>query len=165
MLQFATNATDQSGEVLITEKPEFQQFFELFQEYYNIPGIFTEENKDICVFCEDRAAMGVSWHRFLGWGWGDAESMANMDIAPVPVWSHLPDTGPTLQTWPIMIAEYSEHKDEAFEVLKAYVSEENQIAMGRMMASGPTTTYPEVQASFGADLEFYADKNVEAFSS
>lgn len=161
LFQLAVNYTDpRTGEVQIADKPELLSFFNLVQDYYNIPGV---EYNDTCFFCEKRAAMTVGWHGLFLWGWDDdVSNVENMDIAPLPVWPDLPNTAPKLQGWPIMISSYSEHPDEAFQVLMEYVSEENQLNMAKTVSAGPTTVYPKVLENFAADHEFYDGKNVPA---
>lgn len=162
--QFGVNLTDpDSGEVLVAEKPEIQQYFEMIQAYYNIPGMKSEEIAESCVFCEGRAAMSIAWHGLFIGGWGDDPSVADqIDISPLPVWPKHPDAGPYLSSYPIMVSKLSEHKEEAFQVLMGYMSEENQLAMSKAATAGPATIYPSVQENFAADNEFYDDKNVPA---
>lgn len=162
--QFGVNMTDpETGEVLVTEKPEIRQYFEMIREYNDIPGIDSEKIAESCVFCEKRAAMSIAWHGLYLGGWGDDPSTAeNMDISPLPVWPELPNTGPYMSSYPIMVSKLSEHKDEAFQVLMGYMSEQNQLAMSKTVSAGPTTLYPSVQEEFAADNEFYDGKNVSA---
>lgn len=61
-----------------------------------------------------------------------------------------------------MISSYSEHQDEAFQILAQYVSEENQKKMAETVSAGPTTTYPDVLESFAAKHPFYEGKNIPA---
>lgn len=161
--QFGLNLTDpKTAEVLVTENPEIQQFFDLIREYNDIPGINSDEIAQSCAFCERKAAMSISWHGLYLWGWDDPSLAEKMDIAPIPVWPELPETAPSLSTYPIMVSSLSEHPDEAFQVLMGYVSEENQLAMSKAVSAGPTTLYPSVQENFAADKETYDGKNVTA---
>lgn len=162
--QFGVNMTDpETGEVLVTEKDEIKSYLELVQDYYNIPGMKDPKNIEECVFCEERAAMSVSWHGMFLWGWGeDPSNVEHMDIAPLPVWPEKPTTGPYLSSYPIMVSNLTDHPDEAFEVLMGYVSEQNQLAMSRAVSAGPTTLYSSVQDEFAGDNPFYDGKNTDA---
>lgn len=63
----------------------------------------------------------------------------------------------------MIISNYSDHKDEAFQVLMEYVSKENQTQIAREMGSGVVLTDQEVLDQFGADIPDYEGKNIEAF--
>lgn len=160
--QFGVAMTDrETGEVLITSKPEFTRFLELMREYYNIPGMRSEMALSADNFVTKTAAMTIHWHNYFDYGWGDMEYQANMDIAPVPVWEDLPNTGPYLGTAVMAISTYSKNKVTAFKVLAQYLSKENQINISRTMASGPAVIDPEVLEQFGKALEQYKDRNTE----
>lgn len=162
--QFGLNLTDpETGAVLVNDKPEVKQYFDMFREYNDIPGINSEDIAQSCAFCEKKAAMSIAWHGLYLGGWGDDPSIAeNMDIAPLPVWPELPNTGPYLSSYPIMVSDLNGNEDDAFQVLVGYVSEENQLAMSKAVSAGPATTYESVQENFAADNEFYDGKNVTA---
>ena len=162
--QFGLNLTDpETGDVLITEQPEVQSYFELMQSFFDIPGIdYDALAENECKFCQNEAAMSIGWHGMFTWGWDEPSELDMVDIAPLPVWSEYPDNGPYLLSYPIMISSYSEHQDEAFQILAQYVSEENQKKMAETVSAGPTTTYPDVLESFAAKHPFYEGKNIPA---
>lgn len=138
----------------------------MVKDYYSIPGMKNEDIASTCMFCEKKATMSIAWHGLFLWGWDeDAANVENIDISPIPVWPDHPDTGPYLLSYPIMVSAYSEHKDEAFQVLLKYVSKENQLNMAKTVSAGPTTAYPEVLESLGEDQPFYDRKNVSAIFS
>src|SRR5690625_1811790 len=125
--EFALNMTDsETGEFLFHERPEFQKYFELMDYFYNIPGVYDADLEGGCLFCSSHAAMTVANNLFLS---GYIENLENIDMAPMPVWEEAPTTVPYYGTSPMIITNYSEHKDEAFQVLQEYVSPENQVDM------------------------------------
>lgn len=165
--QFAINLTDpDTGDVLVREREEVTRYLDLIDEYYSIPGMSDEEVVNSCLFCEGQAAMSVGWHGIFLWGelGTEAEEVEKFDIAPVPVWSDMPNVGPYLASWPIMVSSYSEHPDEAFQVLMAYLSEENQLRMAETVSAGPTTLYPTVLENLGAAHHLYEGKNLPAIT-
>lgn len=162
--EFATAMTDaNSGEVLITEKPEFTQYLELMRDYYNIPGVRDQDELENDKFAQRTAAMTINWHNYFDYGWGDLEYQKNMDIAPVPVWKDQPTISPHLGTAAMVVTSYSKNKVTAFRVLEEYVSVKNQMSIVGTMASGPAVIDPEVLDNFGAELEQYKDRNTNVF--
>lgn len=165
--QFAVNYTDpESGEVLLQEKPEVTRYLDFVREYYNIPGMNTEEATTTCMFCNGQAAMSAAWHGIFLWGelGTEPEEVEQIEIAPFPVWSDMPNTGPYLATTPMMISAYSELQDEAFLVLKEYLSEENQLRMAKTVSAAPTTVYPTPLESLGLEHPLYQGKNTKAIT-
>lgn len=162
--QLATSMTDpETGEVLITDKPEFRTYLELMESYYNIPGARSETAVENDMFAQKRAAMTINWHNYLDYGWGDAEYIEDMDVAPVPVWADKPDTGPYLGAATMVVTTYSESKLSAFKVLEAYLSTENQINIVKTMASGPAVIEQEVIDAFGVEVESYKNLDTSVF--
>lgn len=165
--QFAINLTDpDTGEVLVREREEVTRYLDLIEEYYSIPNMNDEEVVNTCMFCEGQAAMSVGWHGIFLWGelGTESEEVEKFEIAPVPVWPDMPDTGPYLDSWPIMVSSYSEHPNEAFEVLMGYLSEENQLRLASTVSAGPTTLYPTVLENLGAEHPLYQGKNISAIT-
>lgn len=162
--QLATSMTDpETGEVLITEKPEFTSYLELMEEYYSIPGMRSETALENDMFAQKRAAMTINWHNYLAYGWGDTEYIRDMDVAPVPVWEDKPDTGPYLGTATMVVTTYSENKVSAFRVLEEYLSNDNQVSIAKTMASGPAVIETEVIEAFGESLEEYETLDTSVF--
>ncbi|WP_152395215.1 ABC transporter substrate-binding protein [Paenibacillus guangzhouensis] len=167
LLELNTNLTDpKTGEVLIDKKPEMTKYLELMKKFYSIPGIYDrdpEARKDYA-FGKKNVAMIVSWPGYIKWGIGDPEVAKNMDSVPVPVWADLPNIAPPSGSHPYVINKYSEHKDAAFQVLAEYVSAEKQTKLAKA-GDPPVLTDPKVYAEFGADLDIYKGKNIQAFFS
>lgn len=163
--QFAVNATDpETGEVLVTEDPAFKEYFEMLKEFYDIPGIYenTEEGEDL--FAQKRAAMTLERNLYFErFEEGNLEYQTEMDMIAYPVWSDMPDTGPYLTTTPMIIANYTEHKEEAFEALLEYMSPDHQVEMLRPLASATVLNDLEVLEQVAADVDSYKDKNRSAF--
>src|SRR5699024_696378 len=94
---------------------------------------------------------------------GNLEYQSEMDMIAYPVWSDMPDTGPYLTTTPMIIANYTEHKEEAFEALLEYMSPDHQVEMLRPLASATVLNDLEVLEQVAADVDSYKDKNRSAF--
>ncbi len=162
---FAVNATDpETGDVLITENPVFREYFGLMDQYYSIPGVH-DPDQEGSPFAERTAAMALRTNNFFLWGFGGAEphEVESIDIAPVPVWEEQPTIGPYLHAWPMVIANYSEHKDEAFQVLMEYASPEIQTEMAKTMTQQTILSDPAVLEQYGAEVDYYEGKNLSAY--
>src|SRR5699024_7108457 len=134
--QWAVNPVDpDTGEILLLEEPAFRKFYDLMDRYYNIPGLYDVETEGDW-FSSGFVGMKVFWHQALLWE--DFENMEDsIDIAPLPTWPELPGVHPYLTTTPMIILNDSENVEEAFQVLKEYVSKDNQLKIARTMGTGP----------------------------
>lgn len=161
--QFASNRTDpDTGELLIEEDPAFRRYFDLLHAYENIPGM---RDEDIDFVEYQNVAMHIASNSWLDWGWGypDPSEIEHIDLAPLPVWEDMPTTRPANHSWAMMIADYSEHKDEAFEVLATYLDKELQIEMAKKMVLQTPLSDPEVLSYYGSEIPAYEGKNIDAF--
>lgn len=162
--QFAVNATDpETGEVRVESDPAFQRFFDLMDTYYSIPGVKEIEGNP---FVETlNVAMHIESNNWLdrGWGWPDPEYVENIDLAPYPVWEDMPTTTPARTAWKMMIADYSEHKEEAFELLKTYLTEDVQIELAKTMLVQTPLNSAEVMSYYASEVPVYEGKNVDAY--
>lgn len=107
--------------------------------------------------------MAVASNMLLDGEWGDMEFQKDMDMLPTPAWTDDPNTGPYLGSSPMVITNYSEHIDEAFQVLKEYVSPENQLAMVQNGSSASVLKDPDILEQFAIDNEHYDNKNRAAW--
>lgn len=162
--EFAINMTDpETGEFLFDERSEFREYFNLMDTFYNIPDIYDSETEGSCLFCEKRAAMSLASNLFLNEGMGDLEAQENMDLLPAPVWPDAPNITPYLGSSPMIIANYSEHKDEAFQVLLEYISPENQLEMVQNGSSASVLSDPAILEQYAANNQYYKNKNRDAW--
>lgn len=165
--QLNVNLTDpETGEVLITKEPAVTKYLELMKKFYSIPGIYSDDpevRKDYS-FQNKNVAMIISWPGYIKWGIGDPEIAKHIQAVPVPVWTELPNVAPASFSHPFIINKYSEHKDEAFQVLAEYVSPEHQTKLARI-GDRPVLTDPKVSEEFGAELEVYEGMDISAFFS
>jgi len=169
MSEIVQNVTDpETGDVLLDSDPMFVKYFELMKKLYSIPGMkenmIDPDGNFKFQFTQGLSAMTLSINNYLGWDWGEFNGIKeHVDLAPMPVWEDHPGIVPPLLSTPQVISKYSKNPDAAFEVLKEYVSKDNQIRVSRSMASAPVTTDPEVLKEFGADIPEYQGKNVQAY--
>jgi len=167
--EIVQNVTDpETGDVLLDNDPNVAKYFELMKKLYSIPGMkeymIDPDGNFKFQFSQGLAAMTLSINNYLGWDWGEFNNLkSSIDLAPMPVWADHPGVVPPLLSTPQVISKYSKNPDAAFEVLKEYVSRDNQIRVARSMASAPVTTDPEVLKQFGADIPEYQGKNVQAY--
>lgn len=159
--QFEPNATDpDTGELLINEDEAFKRYFDLYADYYNVPGI--DEETLANAFLEKRAGMVIApqLQGLRDYAAGDPEFI---DMAPLPVWEDQPTIGPYTGTTPMMIANYSENKEIAFKILEAYFEPELLIQPVKVGATAPPVSDPEVYKQFAREHELYEGKNLDAF--
>lgn len=159
--QFAPTATDpDTGEVLIQQNEAYKRYFDLLAEFYAIPGINDEPNLGN-TFVEKRAAMTMSVNLGLSWIGGD--DVEPIDMAPFPVWPDMPNTGPEKGATPMVIANYSEKKELALEVLKTYFEPEMLLSLVRAGALIPPVSDPEIQRQYAVEVDLYKGKNLNAY--
>lgn len=166
LAELAAQKTDpDTGEVLVEKNPVFKKYFELMEKYYSIPGIDNIDSEDDPFVESEIAAMTIASNNYFSWGWGDPdpEKIKNIDIAPIPVWEDQPNTTPAKNAWPMVIANYSEHKEEAFKVLTTYLDPEIQIGMAKTMMLQTPLTDPEVLKHYGSEVPTYEGKNIDAY--
>lgn len=163
--QFAATATDpETGEVLINKEAGFKKYFDLMANYYSIPGIQNTGEDD--PFSQKRAAMSLRNNIYLDALAGEDEDMEFIkpyEMVPFPVWPELPNVGPTTGTTPMIIANYSEHKAEAMEVLKTYFLPEILLEHVRSGGTNPPVSDPEIYSQYAKDLKAYEGKNLDAY--
>src|SRR5699024_11065163 len=113
-----------------------------------------------CLFCSNSAAMTIANNLYLS---EHVSNLEKIDMAPMPVWEDLPETTPYSAATPMIITNYSEHQDEAFQVLQKYVSPEIQLKMVKTGSSASVLSDPAIANQFGVESEFYEGKNREAW--
>lgn len=159
--QFAPNATDpDTGEVLINKNDSYKKYFDLVAEFYSIPGIKEEENLGAS-FGEKRAAMAIATNTALNWLAG--EDPEPIDLVPFPVWPERPTIGPIAGTTPMIITNYSENKETALEVLKAYFSPDVLLSQVRSGGTVPPVADVELHKQYAVEMEIYEGKNLNAY--
>ncbi|MCQ6563922.1 ABC transporter substrate-binding protein [Paenibacillus mendelii] len=160
--QFGVNLTDPAtGDVLFAKDPRVIKYFELLKKIYSIPGM-TEDTDPFGPFLEGRVGMLLTSAQYMRWA-VPADLAARIDFAAAPVWADNPGTTMVSRSYSHnMINKYSEHKDEAFQVLAAYYSPEIQTMLTRGAEEVTPLTDQSIQAQFGADLPNFQGKNVKA---
>lgn len=160
--QRSVNLTDpETGEVLLAKEPAVKLWLELAEDIYSIPGNLPPEDSDaLGDFISGNVAMALSSPQFLRWGI-PAEKAGDVDFAAAPVWSDLPEqSAPAMSHYHWVINQYSEHQDEAFQVLVEYLSEETQLQLTRGGQEMTVLAEDDIKLQFGADLENYEGKNI-----
>lgn len=157
--EFGINLTDpDTGNVLISESPEFKQYVEFMDKLYSIPGLYdpSDEAREIDRFAEKSAAMNISWPGYLRWGLGgDPKDVENVGVAPIPVWEE-GGKGPQLYAHPYVLNKYGENKDAGFQVM---------LAIAKVDAMDPLTSpYTEFSPnSNNENYPLYEEKNMKVF--
>jgi len=85
----------------------------------------------------------------------------NWDIAQYPQFKDKPNTGMQVDEWVLHITKPSKHKDQAFQVIAAILSEENQLEMSRN-ARFPILKDQKIQEEFGKNVDYLKGKNLQA---
>ncbi|CAG7598422.1 hypothetical protein PAESOLCIP111_00224 [Paenibacillus solanacearum] len=97
--------------------------------------------------------------------WRDAEmSDVNWDVVPLPSFKEAKGVGP--QSYPayFYLTSQSKHKEQAFEIMSYFTTDEFQLFTSRM-GLPPIVTTPDVLKEFGKGseyAEFYKGKNLKA---
>jgi multiple sugar transport system substrate-binding protein len=61
------------------------------------------------------------------------------------------------------VSSTSKHKDESFQILSYWASDEYQLAMSKLAIFKPISGSKAVQNAFGQESAFYKGKNISAF--
>lgn len=159
--QYALNLTDpDTGEVLVADDPDIREYFDTMERYFSIPGV-PELDREGNLFPEQRVAM-ATWNNIALKNM-DQQLIDKVDMAPTPVRPNYPDRGPYLSTYPLVIANYSENKDEAFQVLKAYMEPEHQLPAVRSGSAVSILEDPSVMEEYASEVPAYEGKNRDAW--
>lgn len=164
--EFAAIKTDaKTGDVLVEKNPVFKRYLDLIDSYYDIPGMADPDKPSDPFSQEQTAAMALVTNDLLqrGWGFPDPEEIEHIDLAPVPVWKDQPNIKPGKTVWPMVIAEYSEHKDDAFKVLETYLEPDIQVGMAETMALLTSLADEDILMQYGSKVEQYEGKNIKAY--
>ncbi|MCJ7839852.1 extracellular solute-binding protein [Lederbergia sp. NSJ-179] len=160
--ELATNLTDpETGEVNIQDNPKLRKYFDLMAEYYSFQGIHDPDWEGDW-FAEGKAAMFIAQDAYLD-SVEDKSFLESLDMVPVPVWEDNPEAGPYRGFWSMVITNYSEHKDEAFKVLEAYVSKKHQLEVTESGVMGSILADPEIHRNYAINAPGLEGKNREAF--
>lgn len=163
--QLSVNLTDpETGAPLLTTEPAAKKYLDLVEEIYSIPGNLPPKESDaLGDFIAGNVAMALASPQFMRWGIQTIDKAEPVDFAPAPVWSDNPDkTAPAKSYYHWIINKYSEHKDEAFQVLTEYLSTDIQSMLTKEGQEMTVLADDDIKLQFGADLDIYAGKDIEA---
>lgn len=146
LMQLSAQGVGRDGSVNFASNPDFAKYYELMRKIRDIPGNYPPESE--ATFANQQVAMLVtsinSFETYI-----KAEGL-DFDVVSLPSWPEHPGTGPFANPFSYTISPHSEHKDEAFIVLKYLLSEEMQTSLHRA-TSGTVLDKPELYEQFGAD--------------
>jgi len=86
----------------------------------------------------------------------------NWDMVSYPTFKENPGVGPASGPWLMMICSQSKKKQEAFQVLTAIVSKENQLSIAKEGLKLPSYDDEELRKSFAANNPVMKVKNVQS---
>ncbi|MBO0995797.1 ABC transporter substrate-binding protein [Bacillus sp. SD088] len=159
--EIAVNLTDpETGETDIQNNAELKKYFDLMKEYYNIPNVHDPEREGDW-FLEGKAGMYLAQGNYLE-QIEDETVLESFDMVPIPVWEDNP-VGLFNSFWTLTITNYSEHKDEAFQLLEEYVSEEHQLHVSESGEMGSVLSDLKLDEKYAIESPAYKDKNRKAF--
>ncbi|NKI23496.1 extracellular solute-binding protein [Paenibacillus dendritiformis] len=152
LTQFGVNGTDpETGEVLFTKEPAFQQFFAMLDKYRSIPGMVDTSDYSYTFNNDQNVAMTIVSLPTLPLY--NAVQGLDFDMVSVPVWPHHPAIGPSVPAISVSINKHSPHKDAAWAVIAHLASEDGQLVLSRV-GSPPTIKSAEAFEQYSAaDME------------
>lgn len=146
LMQLSAQGVGQDGSVNFASNPDFAEYYELMRKIKDIPGNYPPDSK--ATFANQQVAMLVtsinSFETYI------KEEGLDFDVVSLPSWPDRPGIGPFANPFSYTISPHSEHKDEAFIVLKYLLTEEMQTSLHRA-ASGTVLDKPVLYEQFGAD--------------
>jgi multiple sugar transport system substrate-binding protein len=159
-LQLGLLTVDPKTQKAAVNTDGWKQFFTLMKSAYDIPGNGAliwfgpardrfAKTKDIAMLVEN-GPDGFDTYPDLNW-----------NLVTYPVYSNAPETTWALGGRGFSITSFSPHKQEAFDLIKWWVSDEVQ---NKLSASGvaPALDKPEVLKSFGTARSGFKGKNLQA---
>lgn len=163
--QLSVTLTDpKTGNVQLTEEPEFTQYMELLKKLYSIPGMYDENTYG---FSDKTVAMHIDWHGYLTWFGGNDEEaqefQQEMDIVPVPTFSGKEGLAPTPNTQIFAINAFSEHKKAAFQWILESISPDYQLKLAKSGTPSVITGDKSINEQFAQDNIRFIGKNINAF--
>lgn len=167
--QRGVNLTDpETGEVTFAQEKAVQEYFELIEKIYSIPGNMPPDDSasDVYGMLGGEVAMTLSSPQFMRWG-VQGQVNAGLDIAgnieftSPPVWDKSnPVTEPAKSIYHWMINSYSENKDAAFKVLAEFTKRETQEDLTRNAEEMTIWTDDEMKLQFGAEIPVMEGRDV-----
>lgn len=157
LTQFGVNGTDpETGEVLFTKEPAFQQFFDMLDKYRSIPGMVDTSDYSYTFNNDQNVAMTIVSLPTLPLY--NAVQGLDFDMVSVPVWPNHPGIGPSVPAISVSINKHSPHKDAAWAVIAHLASEDGQLVLSRV-GSPPTIKSAEAFEQYSAaDMEAAGDR-------
>lgn len=146
LMQLSAQGVDPEGKVNFANNPAFTQYYELMQKIISIPGNYPPESE--ATFSNQQVAMFITSANAFE-SYSKVEGL-DFDVVSIPTWPDKPDIGSFANPFSYTISPHSEHKEEAFIVLKYLLSVEMQTILHRN-TSGTVLDLPELYDQFGAD--------------
>lgn len=152
------NETDES----LINTDEWAKVYSMVKSIYDIPGNETVEvySAGARAFTGGTLAMLAQLNIF-GFIEEVKDEFTNWDMVSYPVWPEKPTAGTQIDAHLAMITSTSEHKDDAFRVLEAVVSDEAQMRMAEYARLG-VLKGEQFEENFGSAYDFLEGKNVAA---
>jgi multiple sugar transport system substrate-binding protein len=92
----------------------------------------------------------------------EVEGSLNWDLATFPVFKNAPTVGPGGLAHVYGIASTSKYKDEAFQVISYFISDEMQMVVSQEATFVPASNRPEILAQFASKQPIIQKRNVQA---
>lgn len=158
------NPIDPVSEKAVINTDGWKKFADNFIRYYTVPGyektakvldVGTQTNR----FFKDRNT--AMFLEITGTHAAQLEGM-NFDIATFPVFKDAPSVGPQPYPTYYYITNTSKYKDQAFQVISYFTSEEFQMQKSKEGKMLTVLQNKAVRESFGQDVPLFKGKNTKA---
>lgn len=164
ILQLSVTGTDpETGEVLIRDKPEYTQYFNLIKDVLDLPGNYPDDPEEKAGLEGGNVAMDLravsNIPVFLG------TDGLDFDMVSFPSWSDKPGVLPNNLPLTLAISPHSENIEAAFKLLEFVTTKEQQINMAQAGVA-PVLDDPEVYSYLAyQDGERIEGLNIEGILS
>ncbi|MCJ7842109.1 extracellular solute-binding protein [Lederbergia sp. NSJ-179] len=138
----------ETGEVLFPADPGITKFFELLNNYRNIPEMINPDG-EYNFTSEQNLSMTIGQIQWLPL-FSQVEGF-NFDMVTMPTWSDLPNVGPATPPMLLSINKHSDNKAAAWAVIEFLSSEKAQMHLSKI-GHPPTIANEEVIEQFGANI-------------
>ncbi|MFC3769445.1 ABC transporter substrate-binding protein [Paenibacillus sp. GCM10012303] len=158
------NPIDPASEKAVIHTDGWKKFADNFIRYYTVPGYEKTANAldvgtQVNRFFKDRNT--AMFLEITGTHAAQLEGM-NFDIATFPVFKDAPSVGPQPYPTYYYITNTSKYKDQAFEAISYFTSEEFQLQKSKEGKILTVLQNKAVRESFGQDVPLFKGKNTKA---
>ncbi|GAA3406137.1 ABC transporter substrate-binding protein [Paenibacillus hodogayensis] len=163
--QFGLSVYDwNTGKTTFATDPKWKTILDFLRTAYQVPGNYPADNKVVMnrsAFCYSMTVAMLPWSAYFQPFIDARKTGLNFNVVSLPTWPDAPGRGTAGIGAAWAVSSKSQHKDQAFEIIKFLTSDEVEIANSRI-GFAPALKLQTAKDQFGADLPGIEGINVKA---